>query len=60
MFKNIKIYEQWRLQFRAETFNIFNHTNPSAVGTGFGTATFGQVTAARDPRIIQLGLKLNF
>jgi hypothetical protein len=27
---------------------------------GFGNATFGRVTAARDPRIIQLAMKLLF
>jgi hypothetical protein len=48
------------LQFRAEFYNIFNHTNFSSFGTTFGSPNFGQATAARDPRTIQLGLRLSF
>jgi hypothetical protein len=59
--KNIKIHEDMKVQFRAEMFNIFNHTNPLAVNTTFATSTlFGQVTSTRDPRLVQLGLKFNF
>jgi len=60
LFKNFKLWETGNLQFRWETFNAFNHTNFNAVNTQFGSAIFGQVTSARDPRIMQLGLKLNF
>jgi hypothetical protein len=61
LFKNIRLAEQVRLQFRAEAFNVLNHTNYDSIGTAFGTtATFGRVTGVRDPRNIQLGLKLNF
>jgi hypothetical protein len=49
-----------RLQFRAEFFNLFNHTQWSGVSTSLGAVTFGQVTSARDPRITQLGLRLIF
>ena len=31
-----------------------------AIGATLGSTTFGQVTAARDPRIVQLGLKLYY
>ncbi len=48
------------LQFRAEFFNIFNHTQLAGVGTSFGAGTFGTITSARDPRITQLGLHLTF
>ena len=48
------------LQFRGEFFNIFNHTNFANIGPTLGSATYGTVIAARDPRIIQLGLKLYF
>jgi hypothetical protein len=60
LFKNIKVTEQVKLQFRTEVFNLFNHTNPNAVGTTFGTSTFGRVTSYRDPREMQFGLKLSF
>jgi hypothetical protein len=58
--KRTAIREKIMLQFRAEFFNMFNNTQWSTVGTTFGSATFGQVTAARDPRIAQLGLHLTF
>ena len=60
LFRNIAIREKMRLQIRAETFNTFNHTNPMAVATAAGNTNFGQVTSTRDPRRLQLGLKLNF
>ena len=58
--KRTAISERVMLQFRAEFFNIFNDTQWSSVGTTYGSATFGQITAARDPRITQLGLHLTF
>jgi len=48
------------LEFRAEFFNAFNHTQWNAVGTAFGSGAFGVVTGARDARVIQFGLKLRF
>jgi hypothetical protein len=59
-FKNNRITESVNLQFRAEFFNIFNHANFNGINTTFGSGSFGQVTSARDPRIIQFGLKLAF
>ena len=61
LLKNTRIRESVNLQFRAEGFNLFNHTNFQTVGTTLTTtSTFGHVTAVRDPRILQLALKLNF
>ena len=69
LLKNTMITERFSLQFRAEFFNIFNHTQflgPSGI-TGFNTLTgaatsssFGAVAGAAQPRIGQLSLKLNF
>jgi Carboxypeptidase regulatory-like domain len=59
-FKNNRITESVNLQFRAEFFNIFNHANFNGINTTFGDGSFGRVTSARDPRIIQFGLKLAF
>jgi hypothetical protein len=59
--KNFAIRESVRLQFRAECYNFTNTPffgNPGSVGTVVGTATFGKVTSAGDPRVIQFGLKL--
>jgi hypothetical protein len=61
LLKDTKITESTQLQFRAEAFNVFNHAqfmNPN--GNFNDTGVFGFVTSARDPRIIQLGLKLLF
>jgi hypothetical protein len=61
LFKNVYLTEKnVRLQFRLETFNTFNHTNWSTIGAALGSSTFGQVTGARDPRIVQLALKLYY
>ncbi|MBV9669367.1 MAG: hypothetical protein JOZ43_00295 [Acidobacteriales bacterium] len=60
LMKNFKIYESLNLTFRAEAFNLFNHTNYNSVGATLGTSTFGQVLSVRDPRILQLSLKLQF
>jgi hypothetical protein len=73
IYKNFAIKERFTVQFRAEFFNIFNHPNfysPSpAPATGYGAgasgdslnaAGFGDITAARDPRIGQLALKMTF
>jgi len=48
------------LQFRAEFFNIVNHTQFNGYLTTFGAAGFGQPNSTRDPREIQLGLKFMF
>jgi len=67
--KATPITERVNLEFRAELFNIFNHTQfvaPSGIGL-CGNVTncsqlssFGQITRALDPRIGQLSLKLSF
>jgi hypothetical protein len=60
LFKNIAPREGMRLQFGAEFFNIFNHAQFEGVGVGIGSPTFGVITNARDPRVIQLRAKLSF
>ena len=62
-FKNFDLWEGGRLQFRAEFFNATNTPyfgSPGSVGLTLGTPTFGRVTSAGDPRVIQLGLKFLF
>jgi hypothetical protein len=60
LIKNIRFGENVRLQLRGEAFNIFNHTNFRTLSVNVTAANYGQVTAVRDPRTIQLGAKLSF
>ena len=60
LFKNVKINESVSFQLRGEFYNLFNHTNPNTFGTALGSSTYGQITAYRDPRILQLGAKFYF
>jgi len=53
--------ESTQLQFRAEAFNIFNHTNFLAPNSNLSSgAAFGKITGAFDARLIQFGLKLTY
>jgi hypothetical protein len=59
--KEVSLHERFRLEFRAEFFNIFNHAQFSKVdGNITDGVDFGRVTRARDPRLIQFALKLFF
>ena len=49
-----------RFELRAESFNIWNHTEFNQVSNGLGSSNFGQVTSAFDPRVFQFGAKLYF
>ena len=58
--KNFPLSERFRLQFRAEFFNLFNNTVFLRPNTSFQNNNFGNITAAEAARIAQLGLKLYF
>ena len=64
LFKTVGISERWRLQFRAEAFNIFNHSNflePNAVVGNTISTSAGVITGtATTSRQIQFALKLMF
>ena len=58
--KNTRVSEKLNIQFRAEFFNLLNHTNFNLPDNFVGSPTFGQVTSAQDPRRLQLALKFLF
>ena len=63
--RRFRITERVRLDVLAEGFNLFNRANFGVPNNTFGSGvtplpTFGQPTAAFDPRQFQFGLKLSF
>ena len=68
VFKNFSITERWKLQFRTEIFNIFNHTNLGLPnpninlnGAGMINSTVNQAQlTAQTSRLVQFALKLMF
>ena len=57
--KNFQLTERFKLQFRTDFINAFNHVQLNAPNMGLG-ATMGQITSAQPPRNIQLALKLYY
>jgi hypothetical protein len=58
--KKTRISERWDTEFRAEFYNAWNHTQFTNPDGNFSDSTFGLVQKARDPRLIQFGLKILF
>jgi len=57
--KDFPLTERFRLQFRTDFINAFNHVQYNAPNTSIGS-TMGQITGAQPPRNIQLALKLYY
>jgi hypothetical protein len=67
VFRLVKITERIGAELRVESFNVLNHTNfdlfysPNGYSSGQTLGTgFGLLSHARDPRLMQLALKLRF
>lgn len=58
--KDTLLTEHLKLQFRAEFFNVFNHTQFNYVNGNYDSTSFGEATQAGSPRIGQMALKLSF
>jgi hypothetical protein len=58
--REFKMRERYRLHIRADFFNIMNHANWNAPGTGLTSGTFGQITGFSSPRLIQMAAKVYF
>jgi hypothetical protein len=63
LYKNFAITERAHFEFRAESYNTFNHTEFQNINTTWANSTGGQYgTATSDwgPRVSQLGSKIVF
>ena len=63
--RRFRLTERVDVQLLAEGFNVLNHANFGVPNNTFGSGvnplpTFGQPTAAFDPRQFQFGMKVNF
>ncbi|HTT21121.1 MAG TPA: carboxypeptidase regulatory-like domain-containing protein [Candidatus Sulfotelmatobacter sp.] len=58
--KVFKPIEKLNVQFRAEAFNIFNHTEWTGVNPYVSTTNFMYTTGAHMPRVLQFALRLTF
>jgi hypothetical protein len=52
--------ERWKMELRADFFNVMNHANWNAPATGLTSSTVGQVTTFMPPRLIQVAMKAYF
>ncbi|MGH9454384.1 MAG: TonB-dependent receptor, partial [Terriglobia bacterium] len=62
LLKDFEVTESKKFEFRLEAFNAFNHAqfnNPNG-NVNAGAGSFGYITGARDPRILQMALKFVF
>jgi len=60
LIKRVSFSETRNFEFRAEIFNLTNTPPLGAPNTIIGSNGVGSITSAGDPRVIQLGAKLNF
>ena len=60
LIKNTVLAERAKLQFRAEAFNLLNHTNLDLNEIFVGAPGFGGIQSAGSPRRVQFGIKFLF
>lgn len=60
LYKSFAFTERTHFEFRAESYNTFNHTQFTGFHNNVTGSDFGEVSAVRDPRTFQLGGKLVF
>lgn len=60
LIKSMRLTERLNAQIRAEFFNAWNHAQFGVPDMTVNSPTFGRITTARDPREIQLALRLGW
>ncbi len=58
--KIFRVREKWTMEFRLEAFNISNTPPLGAPNGSFGSAAFGTITTALDPRVVEMAVKIRF
>jgi hypothetical protein len=58
--KTFRISERVNLEFRAEAFNVSNTPPLNDPNGSFGSAAFGTITSAGNPRDFELASKIRF
>jgi hypothetical protein len=68
LFKSFYLRENSRIELRAESYNVWNHTQFSAstvgggasggIGSSLNGTNFGKFSSAFDPRVFQFGAKI--
>jgi len=59
--KSFRISERFSTQLRGDFFNLLNNPHFNAPGSSVAsTSTFGKISSAGDPRILQISLRVRF
>jgi hypothetical protein len=60
VYKSFALPAGMHFEFRADSFNTFNHTQFNAFNSTVSSSTFGEVTSTQDPRVFEFGGKFTF
>jgi hypothetical protein len=58
--KSFTLHEDVKFTLRGEFFNAWNHAQFNNPDSGVASATFGKITSARSPRLVQIGGTITF
>jgi len=60
LLKDTKFTESKVLELRFEAFNVFNHAQFQGPDGSIDSSTFGIISSAHDPRIMQIAARFRF